>query len=78
MEAVICDTCGIQANPDAYGMAPNGWLSVSTRGDYSTSKDYCSKPCAVMAISPSPVPVSDVERTINEAEHRGLSPASFV
>jgi ferredoxin len=77
MKQVICDTCGVHADPDEYGMAPVGWLRVDLRDRrFSPSKDFCSKSCAVQALTPPPV--SEVERVIEDAERAGLSAASLV
>jgi hypothetical protein len=77
MKAVICDACGKQAEPDPYGMAPIGWIRIDVRdARYSPTKDYCSTPCARQSLAP--VPVSEVERVIEDAERAGLSAASLV
>jgi hypothetical protein len=78
MKAVICDGCGVQAKPqDAYGTAPIGWVNLQVcSAPYEGPKDFCSKRCALQALMP--LPVSDVERTIEDAERAGLSAASLV
>lgn len=55
MKRVICDQCRAEVEPDGYGFAPEGWLSVSKRGKaYLPPADYCSNTCAIAALSTEP------------------------
>lgn len=70
MKRVICDQCRVETEPDQHGFAPYGsdWLSVTNRKDYK-SQDFCSPKCALVALqAQSAPPVTEVERTIEEAE----------
>jgi hypothetical protein len=60
MKRVICNQCRAEAAPDTFGVAPKGWVVVSVRGDYSENgnADYCSKACAVAALSTEPPAVA--------------------
>jgi hypothetical protein len=53
MKRVICDQCRAEVEPDAYGIAPNGWLAITVRGIYPAA-DYCSKACAIVALTEPP------------------------
>ena len=56
MKRVICDQCKKETEPDHYGMAPSGqgWISVTLRDDLVRNPlDFCSKACAVAALSDS-------------------------
>ena len=80
MKAVICDGCGVQGKQqDSYGTAPIGWVNLHVRSaKYEGPKDFCSVRCAQQALALRTVLVSDVERTIEDAERAGLSAASLV
>lgn len=67
MKRVICDQCRKEEEPDHYGLAPKGWFTVDVRGDLRASRDLCSKACLVAAFG-GVLAVSDLERTIEEAE----------
>lgn len=46
---------------DVYGSAPAGWYTLTKRGVYTESPDYCGLGCLVIAVtnefqSPEPVP----------------------
>ena len=62
MKRVICDTCGTQTEPDAYGMAPHGsgWLTINWRKDFK-SGDFCSDPCATKALEARALPVTSAQ-----------------
>lgn len=70
MKRIICNTCRKEVEPNLYGFAPTGWLTVNrrTEGPYREPEDYCSNPCAVTGIPANTPPVSDVEATIEETE----------
>lgn len=68
MKRVICDQCRKEVEPNPYGLAPDGWLTVETRGKFH-SKDFCSEKCLVYAFGGAfgGVPVStEIERTTGE------------
>jgi hypothetical protein len=75
MKAIICDQCRKSVLPDSYELAPagQGWIHVTPR-DTPGSQDYCSATCLIAALTPPPVPVSDVERAI---EGHALASAAF-
>jgi len=54
MKRVICDQCKTEVEPDHYGLAPRGWLSVSQRGSIEPSQDFCSPICAVKKLQGLP------------------------
>lgn len=75
MKRVICDTCGAQTEPDAYGFAPSGseWISVSRRKVF-TNQDFCSAACAITALSPG-TPQADITLTVPCADARPVTSA---
>lgn len=43
----VCDVCQRKAEPDAYGLAPEGWLTVKqqTVRSYTPALDLCGAAC---------------------------------
>lgn len=69
---LICNGCHAEVIPGASGLAPNGWLYVSERGNYKEdSEDYCSRLCAAnhfLAIEAAKaiIPVVEPEPVLEE------------
>lgn len=56
----VCDVCKAKAEPDAYGLAPNGWLTVKlqTTKSYTPAQDICSASCLTQLAATLTVAVS--------------------
>jgi len=63
MKRVICDTCRKELEPDTNGLAPwgSGWVEVLIRDGAYGRQDYCSKACAVTALSLRPATIDVIE-----------------
>lgn len=69
MTRVICDNCRKESTLGNYGLSPDGWVSVTYRGDYSPDGggDYCSASCAASAVA---------GRALKVAEQVHVAPAA--
>lgn len=50
MKRIICDHCRAEVEPDNYGSAPLGWISVTRRETQYLSKDFCTPTCAIEGV----------------------------
>ncbi len=56
MKRIICDHCQTAVDPNEYGLAPLGWITLHQQTPtFQPTRDYCSAACTVAALTPEAV-----------------------
>lgn len=51
MRRIICDHCHTEVCTDEYGLAPKGWITLRTAGEYKEPIECCGVDCALAELS---------------------------
>jgi hypothetical protein len=77
MKRVICNQCRTEAPQTSYGLAPNGWFTVSEMGNYGEVADYCSITCVQAAATAEMIKRDAAKRAADiEASEMALAGSS--